>query len=339
MSSAAIFPAQPEQILKGLGKLWTTLGQEEKGQGKPTVLRACAMTLIVATDEEDHGFIASQTISDLMKEHPSRGIVLCVDKQAEHSLEARVLAKCWKPFGKAQQICCEEIEITAQPASWPNVGPTLVGLVAADLPAIFWCRHLAALRKIATKEEKAGLAAIVHLVHKVIFDSRDLPTEDAMDLIAKWQNQQQVVADLAWTRLTPWREPICHVFDNQARTNTFRNFHTFEIEHTEEEPSLTALYMGGWLSAATKAEVKISRVKGFAPGLHRVVLRSDTETIDFVRQGPNCATMSSTNGRSRRYNFGEPSLTSLMTEELSVAGADPVFNAAFARAKQLVAGA
>ena len=60
MSSAIIFPAQPEQILKGLGKLWTSLGQEEKQQGKPTVLRACAMTLIVATDESDSGFSASQ---------------------------------------------------------------------------------------------------------------------------------------------------------------------------------------------------------------------------------------------------------------------------------------
>ena len=55
MSSSTIFPAQPEQILKGLGKLWTSLGQEEKQQGKPTVLRACAMTLIVATDEPDGG--------------------------------------------------------------------------------------------------------------------------------------------------------------------------------------------------------------------------------------------------------------------------------------------
>ncbi len=127
MSSTVIFPAQPEQILKGLGKLWTTLGQEEKGQGKPTVLRACAMTLIVATDEDDQGFTASQTISDLMKEHPSRGIVLCVNSEAEHSLEARVLAKCWKPFGKAQQICCEEIEITAKPESWPNVAPDTGG--------------------------------------------------------------------------------------------------------------------------------------------------------------------------------------------------------------------
>ena len=34
MSSTVIYPAQPEQILKGLGKLWTSLGQEEKQQGK-----------------------------------------------------------------------------------------------------------------------------------------------------------------------------------------------------------------------------------------------------------------------------------------------------------------
>jgi hypothetical protein len=55
MSGAAIYPAHPENILKGLGKLWTSLGQEESYQGKPTVMRACAMTLIVATDEPDFG--------------------------------------------------------------------------------------------------------------------------------------------------------------------------------------------------------------------------------------------------------------------------------------------
>src|SRR5438270_8467650 len=104
MSSAVIYPAQPEQILKGLGKLWNSLGQEEKQQGKPTVLRACAMTLIVATDENDCGFSASQTISELMHEHPSRGIVLAVSPKAERPIEARVLAQCWKPFGKAEQI-------------------------------------------------------------------------------------------------------------------------------------------------------------------------------------------------------------------------------------------
>ena len=94
-ASTSFFPAQPEQILKGLGKLWTSLGEEEKHQGKPTVLRACAMTLIVATDEADGGFLASQTISELMREHPSRGIVLAVSDEAERPGGAR----SWRSAG------------------------------------------------------------------------------------------------------------------------------------------------------------------------------------------------------------------------------------------------
>lgn len=333
--SAVIFPANPEQILKGLGKLWTTLGQEEKEHGKPTVLRACAMTLIVATDEPDKGYAASQTISELMKEHPSRGIVISVSDEAERTLEARVLAQCWKPFGKAQQICCEEIEIMARPDSWPNVGPILVGLIAADLPAILWCRHKGALHPSASAEQKAGLAAVVELAQKVIIDSQDMPAREAIDLISGWRDQKHVVADLQWTRLTPWREPLCHIFDNEVRETPFSQFTSFEIEHTEKQPSLSTLYLGGWLSNSRKAAVTFRRVDGTAAGLHRLVLKSDKETIEFTRNGPECATLSSTNGRSRRYNFAEPSLTALLTEELAIAGSDPVFNSTFARVKEL----
>ncbi len=335
MSSGVIFPAQPEQILKGLGKLWTQLGEEEKGHGKPTVLRACAMTLIIATDEADGGYAASQTISELVKNHPSRGIVLVISEAGEHDLEARVLAQCWKPFGKAQQICCEEIEITAKPSAWPNVGPTLVGLVAADLPVIFWCRHNAALRRDARAAQKEGLAAIVNLSHKVIFDSRNMPLHDAIELIEGWKKQHRAVGDLEWTRLTPWREPISHIFDNEARENPFSSFHSFEVEHTEKNPPLCAFYMAAWLSYAHNAAVTFRQVDGFGPGLHRVVLRSDREVIDCERTSADCVLLSSTNGRSRKYAFSEPTLTALLTEELSVPGADPAFDTTITRAKQL----
>ena len=155
-------------------------------------------------------------------------------------------------------------------------------------------------------------------------------------MINDWQQQRRVVADLQWTRLTPWREPICHVFDNETRDNSFAKFNSFEIEHSDEEPSLQALYMGAWLSSHSKAPVTFAKVKGFGSGLQKVILRSDSETIQFVREGKNCSTLSSTNGRSRRYNFGEASLTALLTEELAVAGSDSVFNTTFARVKELV---
>jgi len=335
MSSAVIFPAQPEYILKGLSKLWTSLGQEEKQQGKPTVLRACAMTLVVATDEPDAGFVASQTISDLMKEHPGRGIVLAVSPEAEQSLQARVLAQCWKPFGKAQQICCEQIEIIARPESWPNVGPTLIGLTVADLPVIFWCRHSGAIGKAATANQRDGLEAVMNLATKVIIDSRDTETNEAIALLTQWRAEGRTVADLEWTRLTQWREPLAHVFDNAKGENRFENFQSIEIEHSDAKPGIPALYMAGWLSAPYKGEVIFRRTEGYAPGIHRISLRSDTEVIDFQRTSSDSATLWSSNSRARKYSVAEPSLTALLTEELAIMGSDPAFSAAFTRAREL----
>lgn len=335
MSSAIIFPAQPEQILKGLGKLWTSLGQEEKQQGKPTVLRACAMTLIAATDAPDGGFSASQMISELMREHPSRGIVLAVSDQTERGLEARVLAQCWKPFGKAQQICCEQIEITARPESWPNVGPTLVGLIAADLPVIFWCGHKAALSPDATPDQKAGLQAILDLSTKVIVDTAGDDASTAFDLIARLRGNGRVIADLEWTRLTPWREPIAQIFDNPARENKFNNFHTIEIAYTDAWPRASVLYAAGWLSAPHAAKVSFVKAEGYGPGLHRITLRSDSEQIDFERTSTECMNLTSTCGRQRTYTFQEWTPYALMNEELSLLGPDPAFESAFVRAREL----
>jgi glucose-6-phosphate dehydrogenase assembly protein OpcA len=336
MSSTVIFPAQPEQILKSLGKLWTSLGQEEKQLGKPTVLRACAMTLIVATDEPDGSFSASQTIAELMREHPSRGIVLAVTDTAEHELEARVLAQCWKPFGKAQQICCEQIEITAHPVSWPNVGPTLIGLIAADLPVIFWCRHKAALSPSATTDQKAGLQAIINLANKVVVDTQGLTAASAYKILAGLRAQRRTVADLEWTRLTRWREPISQVFDNPSRQTRFSAFKFVEIAYAADEIPPAALYAAAWFSAPYGAKVSFVREEGFGAGLQRITLRADAEEIVFQRTGLDCMRLHSTNGQQRSYTYDEPTDQKLMTEELAILGSDPAFESTFARAQELL---
>jgi glucose-6-phosphate dehydrogenase assembly protein OpcA len=336
MSGAAIYPAHPENILKGLGKLWTSLGQEESHQGKPTVMRACAMTLIVATDEPDCGFYASQTISELMREHPSRGIVLAIDKAAENSLEARVLAQCWKPFGKAQQICCEQIEILSSPDHWPNVGPTLVGLTVADLPVIFWCRHKGALKTSATEQQSEGLEVILDLSSKVIIDTGGEDTASSFALISRLRREGRVLADLEWARLTFWREPFAQIFDNPARTNHLSDFHTIEIFHTDARVTPLAAYAAGWFASVSKANITVSSTKGFGPGLHAIRMVSEEETITFERTGTECARFSSSTGRQRSYSYAEPSLFSLLHQELSILGEDRAFNAAFARAGEFV---
>ncbi len=336
MSSAIIPSAQPEQILKGLGKLWTSLGQEEKQHGQPTVLRACAMTLIVATDEPDSGAFASQTISELMREHPSRGVVLAISQDEPAAPEARVIAQFWKPFGKAQQIGCEQIEIKAHPETWPHVGPILFGLTVADLPVVFWCRHQGALDAQATSDQRLGLQAVMDLASKTIIDTEGLNPAQSFQLLAKWQTKGYVVADLAWTRLTRWREPIAHVFDNVTRPNPFSSFNAIEIGYGGDRPGAAEFYIAGWLSVPSKARVSFKKQAGYGSGLHSITLLSDAETIEFARTGEECLTIQSTNGRERRFSYSDATATSLMTEELSIVGVDPVFDAVFTRARELM---
>ena len=339
MSSNVIYPAQPEQILKGLSKLWTSFGKEEKEQGKPTVLRACAMTLIIVTDEEDRGFSASQMISELMHEHPSRGIVIAISDTAERDIEARVLAQCWKPFGKAQQICCEQIEITARPDSWPNVAPTLTGLIAADLPVVLWCRNRAALSPLATRRQISGLKSVMNLSTKVIVDTLGEELREAFELIQEWRSKGRIIADLEWARLTAWRQPLAQIFDNAARTNRLESFKDIDVSYSGSTPCASVLYLAAWLSAPYHANISFLQADpGGENAIRGITLRSDSETIEFTRDEKECATLRSTNGRQRKYSLTVPPLHSLMNEELGVIGADPSFDAIFPVAQELLRG-
>jgi hypothetical protein len=92
----------PEKIRKELSELWVDLAKEKEGAAG--VLRACSMTLIAAVDEDDDPGQIGETIAMLMREHPSRAIVVRVRDSSEFYLSAQVLAQCWMPFGDRRQI-------------------------------------------------------------------------------------------------------------------------------------------------------------------------------------------------------------------------------------------
>src|SRR5512147_1042888 len=124
---------EPERILKELRNLWTDLGKEQEHG----VLRACAMTFIVATggsgDEQELG----EMIASLMHQHPSRAIVLRIRPGA---FDARVFAQCWMPFGKRQQICCEQVEITSPDTALKDAASLITGIAVPDLPVVLYLR-------------------------------------------------------------------------------------------------------------------------------------------------------------------------------------------------------
>jgi glucose-6-phosphate dehydrogenase assembly protein OpcA len=336
VSTGVVYPAQPEKILKALGQVWTSLAKDEREQQKPTVLRACAMTLIVATDDSDADEGAAlQSMIGLMHEHPSRGIVLRVSESVERGLEARVLAQCWKPFGKAQQICCEQIEISAHPKSWVQVGPTVNGILAADLPVVLWCRQKAALDPKAYDQHATGLSSIMDFAGKTVVDTGGIDLGGAFSVMTTWRQQGRVFSDLQWTRLTPWRQALANAFDDPAKQKEFFTYRSVEVAYIGDTPDAAIFYITGWLTGILKAQPSfVKQSEGHGSGLQRITLRSEKDEITLQRSGDDSMTLNVC-GRERKYTYTELSLYTLMNEELSILGPDPIFDAAFLKAVEI----
>ena len=160
---------RPESILRDLQRQWEEVAAQvphdpDKATG---VLRACAMTLIVACRTPEEALDARQIAGQIMRVHPSRAIIVY---PGSGDFDARVFAECWKPFGRRQQICSEGIEITAGQGGFADVATFLVPLRVPDLPVVLWCRGGAA-------SETAGFHPLYHLAlycHKTTWQSFNL---------------------------------------------------------------------------------------------------------------------------------------------------------------------
>ena len=315
MSAAAAI--RPEKILKELAKLWVDLAKADDSKTSNGVLRACAMTLIVAVEEREHAQEVGGTIAELMHEHPSRAIVLHVDQQSDsESLDARVFAQCWMPFGKRQQICCEEIEITAPESLLADVPKLLLALTVPDLPVVLWVRSA----RLALHPE---FQKIFPLATKIVVDSDSFEDRiTAFEFVAGMNRRGTNVADLAWTRLTRLRQMVAEMFDDERYRPFLDKIDTVTIFRNGER--MGAHYLSRWFRRALpRASVKFKSENG-ACAVMGVGL-SGKNFSGGVSLDDSGSALLQVNDLTRRTAMPSSTEQALLSEELSIVGADPIF--------------
>ncbi len=302
---------EPEKILKDLRNLWNDLGRDAEVSGG--VLRACGMTLVVASESEQDCDHLRHTLGVLMHDHPARAIVLRLHHNP--GLDATVFSQCWMPFGKHQQICAEGIEITAGMTELNHVAQLLLPLIVSDLPAVLWCRGPRVFSENA-------FAPLLPLVQKMIVDSGT--AEDpkaAIAVIRDLYKQGRTVADLAWTKLTGLRELMASLFDEGTATN----IKSAQIFYAGDAPTPSSIYFSTWMERSLPdARVEMKRGPEGPRGLRSIVLSGDTQ-VEITRPDPTMLEVH-VGGRVRRSQMLLVSEEVLMSEELSILGADPVFD-------------
>ena len=313
----------PDKILKELAALWV----EEGKLGQSGVLRACTMTLVVISEETDDAAALGETLAALMPEHPARTILVRLSGEAGRQLSERVYQQCWKPFGQRQQICCEQIELTASDAALGDLPSVLLPLIVADLPVILWCRS----PRLPDMPEFAEIAATAT---KVVLDSGAFPDSvRAIRRLAAEHTRGVNTADLSWTRLTRWREMLARVFENR---NFLERLPAISEVAVTWGPGFEAAsrYFAAWVQealagAGVQAKMTIApgaealRIELTGSGLKVGLRREDDRLVVTVDEFSSCTHLS------------QPTDYVLMREELGILRRDPIFEKTLSSAARL----
>jgi len=321
---------QPDRILRELSELWVSFGKQD-GEHSTGVLRACAMTMIVVADARENAADVGETLASLMRDHPSRAIVIRILDEPKPELEARVLAQCWMPQGQRRQICCEQIEISSSNVSLVDVPAVVLPLVVADLPVILWSR-------MPSLFATPALNGLARLGAKTIVDSAAFP--DSAAALRRLSASGLALGDLAWSRLTRWRELIAQIFENRAYASHLPSIAAVTISHPGTTPTVGVRYMAAWLLLSLDRAGSRPAVRWEAtgdscdaglgciqfstadPSVFRASVRKLRGSIAEVRL----------NDLTTRSVLPEASDYDLLREELSIAGRDPIFEATLALA-------
>ncbi len=311
MGTAAI---KPDKILKQLEDIWVSLANPGE-DGKPSgdgVLRACSMTLMSFVDDEEDSLALGETLSSMMREHPSRMVVVRL-REGDDFLDARVFAQCWMPFGHRSQICCEQIEITATMDRLPDVAAIVGPLAVPDLPRLMFLRSARIVRA-------GALRKILRLGDKIIVDS-SLPGAPGFGELGGLLESGHVTGDLAWTRITEIRSLLAQLLEG-------RRPESISIEYSGREAGPEARYLEAWL-ASSLPESRVGLKSGGSAGPGKpTAVRVGTEFHVTLCDG-GAEVMIGDLGQ--RASFSHSSTEDLLNAELGIVIHDPVFERALNR--------
>lgn len=325
MSEAAI---QPDRILEQLEELWSGLGGEQDAE----VLRACAMTLLVVTEGPGGDAALAEVLAAVVQEHPSRVIVAALSEGPARRLTASVSARCWLPFGRRQQICCEQIEISATRGALADLAPVALALAAPDLPVVIWVR---AWRRLGEEP----LRPVLRLADKLIVDSAGAASaEEGLKRVQSAAGIAGLRADLAWTRLTPWRAALAEAFGQPPCSLEAAAVERIEIGFEGGRVPPEALYLRAWLeSVVEKASIRLAPApERSGGGLYGLALEGQGVAVSLSWAAGELQL--AIGGRPVRRLGPAPSEGELLAEELSLLERDPVFEAVLERALARLGG-
>lgn len=253
------------------------------------------LTLVIATRrgiEEE----AIEAANDASREHPMRVIVLLDTPDGDARLDAQI-----RVGGDAG--ASEVVLLHAYGAAGSNTESLVTGLLLPDAPVVVWWPE--------DTPPVPSASALGRIAQRRITDAAT--QEDPHNWVrGLGANYAPGDTDLAWTRLTRWREQLAAVLDQPP----YQAVTAAEVLGGADSPSTPLL--AAWLTLQLKIDVtwRYLDADEWAHGIKSVRLTREGGDILLERPEPSTAVLTQPDQPSHDLAFPRRSLRECLAEEL-----------------------
>jgi len=167
---------------------------------------------------------------------------------------------------------------------------------------------------------------IFPLANKIIVDSDcfDDPNR-AYAFVAETNRRGVNMVDLAWTRLTPWRQMVAQIFEDERHRPYLEKITKVSIVRGGNGAG--SRYLASWFRRALpRAQVRFDVAKE-GTALSGIEMSGDGFSASIVLE--DGAAVTKVNGVGGRAAMPATTEQALLREELAIVGVDPVFRRCF----------
>ncbi|MEZ3160085.1 glucose-6-phosphate dehydrogenase assembly protein OpcA [Microbacterium sp. BWT-B31] len=255
------------------------------------------LTLLIVTREGDMEEVI-EAANDASREHPMRVIVLVVDDTdgSEPRLDAQI-----RVGGDAG--ASEVVTLHAVGAAASNLESLVTGLLLPDAPVVVWWPN--------QTPPVPSDTAIGRIAQRRITDAATKPNPSAW-VAGLGQSYAPGDTDLAWTRLTRWREQLAAILDQPPYEAVLRA----RVLGAGDSPSTSLL--AAWLRLALDVPVEWGYLEPseWSHGIKSVLLVRASGDVLLERPSPGVAILTQPGQPSHELAFPRRSLRECLAEEL-----------------------
>ncbi|HEX5451591.1 MAG TPA: glucose-6-phosphate dehydrogenase assembly protein OpcA, partial [Candidatus Limnocylindrales bacterium] len=211
--------------------------------------RTRVLTLVVVAERPETTERALDAINLLASRHPSRAIVLAPgDPDGPSTLDAQIFCHCTVVQGGAGETCTEQILVRCGGQLDQHLAELVTPLLIHDLPVVLWWAD-------DPPFGRRPFSDLLELSNNLLVDSGRFRGDGADRLVGLAEvarNGEPLVRDIAWNRLTLWRELLAGLFDHPLLAPELASMHGLRIDVSKPGQTLRlskAALFTGWLAA------------------------------------------------------------------------------------------